>query len=91
VAESERAITEITLYTRIFQAAVRVKSDEFTYSRVWRRMQVWWRRLKRESGASTRPQNQRGPSASSRAVGELRRPVGILVPPIAPAGTLSRP
>lgn len=62
-----------------------------TYSRAWRRKQVWWRRSGRGSGASKRRRTQRGPSASSRAVGEPRRPAGILVPPIAPAGTLSRP
>lgn len=89
--ESERGQLRGPLCTSIFQAAVRVKRNGFIYSRVWRKMQVWWRRLERESGASMRPQSQRGPSASSQAVGEPRRPVGILVPPIALAETLSRP
>jgi len=66
-------------------------SKPATYSRAWRRKQVWWRRSGRGSGASRRRRTQRGPSASSQAVGEPRRPAEILVPPIAPAGTLSQP
>lgn len=62
-----------------------------TYFRAWRRKQVSWHRSERVSGASVRRRSQRGPSASSRAVGEPRRLVEILVPPIAPAGTLLRP
>lgn len=62
-----------------------------TYFQAWKKRQVSWHRSKRVSGASRRHQSQRGPSASSRAVGEPRRLVEILVPPIAPAGMLSRP
>lgn len=77
---------------RIFPGFLAMRgSKPATYSRAWRRKQVWWRRSGRGSGASRRRRTQRGPSASSQAVGEPRRPAEILVPPIAPAGTLSRP
>lgn len=91
--ESEGAITELRragCWLGVFRLMARIKGTS-TYSRAWRRKQVWWHRSGRGSGASKRRRIQRGPSASSRAVGEPRRPVEILVPPIAPAGTLSRP
>jgi len=73
-------------------AGLRVKDAAFTaYSRPWRRKQAWWHRSGRGSDASRLRRNQRGPSASSRDVGEPRRPVEILVRPIVPAGMLSPP
>lgn len=78
------------LRTQLYETTWR-SAEELTYFRAWRRKQVLWHRSGRGSGASRRRRSQRGPSASSRAVGEPRRPVGILVPPIAPAEMLSRP
>lgn len=101
VKESEREIREVVMRGVSGNGANKEGAASFpgnganeemnTYSRAWRRRQVWWHRSERGSGASRRRRTQRGPSASSRAVGEPRRPVGILVPPIAPAGTPSRP